>query len=42
MVECGVQLINGVRTKCVPHFGSVERNADGALVDGSVIGDVGE
>jgi hypothetical protein len=42
MVKCGVQLINGVRAKRITYLWSVESDAHGALVDGTVVRDVGK
>jgi general stress protein 26 len=42
MVEGGVELINRVRTKGVANLWSIERDANRALVDSTVIGDVSE
>ena len=42
VVEGGEQLVDGVRAEGVAHLGAVERDAHGALIDGAVVGDVGE
>ena len=42
MIKCGVELVNGVRTECVTYIWSIERDTDSALVDCTVIRDVGE
>lgn len=42
MIECGVQLVDGVRTEGVANLGSIERDANSTDVAGSVIRNVGE
>ena len=42
VVERGEQFIHGVRSKGVAHFGPMERHPHRSLVNGAVIGDVGE
>ncbi len=42
MVEHGIQLVDGVRAERIAHLGPVECDADGALRDMTVVGDVGE
>ena len=42
MIERCVQLINGVRTERVTNFGTIERDANGTDLGGSVVGDVRE
>jgi len=42
VIKSRIELVDGVRPEGVANLGSVKGNADGALTDGSVIGDVGE
>ena len=42
VVERAVELVDGVRAEGVADLGPVEGDADGAVVDGPVVGDVGE
>lgn len=42
MVEHPVQLVDGVRAKCVAHFRAVERHPHRGIVDVAVVGDVGQ
>jgi hypothetical protein len=40
MIEGAVELVDRLGPERVAHLGPVERDAHGALVDGSVIGDI--
>lgn len=42
MIEGGVQLIHCVWAESVAYLGTIERDTDSALVDGTVIRDVGK
>ena len=42
MVERPVQLVDGAGAERVAHLGSVERDADGAVLDVPVVSDVGK
>ena len=42
MFEGGEQLIDGVRSEGISHFGSIEGDANHTVPDRLVIGDVGE
>jgi hypothetical protein len=40
MIERTVEFIHSLRPKGVAHFGAIEGDAHGALIDGSVVRDV--
>ena len=42
VLEARVELVDGVRAERVAHLGTVERDPHRALVDGAVVGDVGQ
>lgn len=42
MIKGGVELVDGVWAECVAHLGTIERDADRSLIDGTVIRDVGK
>ncbi len=42
VIECGVQLVHCLRTKCIAHLGSVKGDPHRRYVQGTVVGDVSE
>ena len=42
MLKSGEEFINGMGTKRVANFGAIESDADSAMLNRSVVGDIGE